>query len=112
MPSEQALTLYQSDDETLAVAITDDDTGDPVDLTGLSGSSITMTITGARGDGGGDTLAIGSGITLADADSGLITVEVPASLTASPGRRWYRIRVTSGGDTKTAAYGPLIVLAT
>jgi hypothetical protein len=114
MPVARDLKLYQGNQEIFTVTVTKDDDGLPQNLTGLV---VNVYLKAARETADLDAstvkLSTSTGeIVLTTPLSGLCTVTVPASALATAGRRWWRCDVIIGGQAKTAAFGPLLVVDT
>ncbi len=105
MPRERTLTLFQGNAETLALSLTNDDTGAALDLSTVSDIKLIVKATAGDTDASGTTLSLLTGeITIVSpATAGNATVAVPATLTATAGPRWYRVDCLPG--PKTAVYG-------
>ncbi len=75
----------------------------------LSGATVTAYIkpdaTVTDGASGTYTLTTGTGLTVVDSDQGIVSLDIPSGVTASPSWWWYRIRVTRDGRTETAVEG-------
>lgn len=103
------LKLIEGNPETLREAITDDDTGLPLNLTGkVINFYIKPSADTADTDLSVIKLSTGTGeITITDATGGICTVAVPAQ---AAGTLWRRLDVVTAGQPKTAVYGPVYVL--
>lgn len=111
MPTRRALTLNQSNDEDLAGVATDDDTGLPLDLTGVA---LEMFLKPAKETDDDDPAVVKlstatSEIIVVGAPAGTYTVAIPDGALAEAGIRWYRVDAVSGASRKTVVYGPLKV---
>lgn len=112
MPTRRELVLLQRNDETVRLAITQDDTGDPQDLTGVTVEVFIKP--NAETDDTDDAVTV-----LSTADSGIVidppaaegiaVLTVPAELTAVAGESWWRVDCVVGDSRKTAMYGPFVV---
>ncbi len=110
MATEQLLTLYQRNDETVTVTVTDADSGDPVDLSGAD--EITMYVKAAptTEDRDATTYTLSTGVTVTDGPGGVCTVAIPAADLANNWLKWWRLDVTADSATRTAAYGKLRII--
>ncbi len=86
--------------------------GSPVNLTGLT-LTVVLKPTAASPDVTGTTYTTSSGLTVTSAAGGAFTWAVPhADVKVSPpGSLWYRVDLTSAGETETALYGALSLAA-
>lgn len=105
------LKLLEANTETVRETVTDDDSGDPLDLTGkvieflikpndltADAADTVVTLSTATGE-----------ITVTDAAAGICEVEVPPQ---TPGTYWRRLDVINpSNDRKTAIYGALYVIS-
>lgn len=107
MPTEQALTLYENNDEKLNFTI-----GSNIDGFTLIGADIEVYLKASRTTPDDD-----AGVWLGTNDGGEVVIEdgttgyaqIPAAqVTTTKG--WYRVDVLSGGLRKTAAYGNVVVV--
>lgn len=103
------LTLVEGNTETVEETVTDDDTGQPFNLTGKTVEFyIKANATVPDTDPSVVKLSTATGeVTVTDAAGGVATVAVPAQ---AAGTAWHRLDVVSGGSRKTAVYGPLYVI--
>jgi hypothetical protein len=109
MGERRDLKLIEGNPETVRETITDDDTGLPLNLTGkVVNFYIKPSADTADADLSVTKLSTSTGeVTVSDAAGGVCTVAVPAQ---AAGTLWRRLDVVSGGQPKTAVYGPLYVL--
>lgn len=109
MPKQADLTLIEGNTETVEEAVTDDDTGQPLNLTGVTVEFYVKTDrTVPDTDPSVVKLSTATGeVTVTNAVGGVCTVAVPAQ---AAGTYWRRLDVVSGTDRKTAIYGPLYVI--
>jgi hypothetical protein len=116
MPSPRTLRLLQGNDQTLAIAVYADTTPPyttPQDLTGTTEVTLTFKASRETADVEGTTLTMTDGdITITDAAAGLMTCNVPASAVVIAGKRWHRLDAVRATETKTLAYGNLLVTDT
>ncbi len=107
------LTIVRSDDETLDILVTDEDTGAAVDLTS---ADITWMAKRRRNDADVDALitkAIGSGVTVTSAVGGVAEVAIAAADTdaITPGAYYWELQsVDAAGKTHTLAGGRIVIL--
>lgn len=110
MPTEitDPLELYERNDMTLAVTVTDANTGDPVDISAGTGRTLEMIIKGHADDldTDGTTLSTATGeITVTDGPNGKADVAVSSALLSPHGVRFVRLDVIdSSSNRKTAWY--------
>lgn len=111
MPTRRALTVSQGNDETLTGTATDSDTGDALDLTGVTLEMLLKASEEtADDDPGVTTLSTTTGeITVAEPLLGAFEVAIPDTALTEAGIRWYRVDAVSGTSRKTIVYGPLKV---
>lgn len=108
MPAKTDLTLIEGNVETVRHTITQDDTGTPLNLTGLTIEFyLKPDASVPDSDPSVTKLTNPADITITDAVNGVCEVVVPAQ---AAGIRWRRLDVIQGGSRRTAAYGPLIVV--
>jgi hypothetical protein len=101
------LEITRGDDETIAIAVTDQDTGAVVDLTG---STLRWMVKSLPGDADAAALLSktnGAGITLTNASQGLATIAVAATDTAAlaAGMYWWELQGRLAGLISTLASG-------
>ena len=111
MPSRRELVLLQRNDETVRLAITQDDTGDPQDLTGVTVEVFIKPNAETDDDDAAVTVLSTPTDIAIDPPStdGIAILTVPAEVTATAGESWWRADCVVAGDRKTAMYGPFIV---
>lgn len=109
MPVRADLTLIEGNTETVKETVLDDDTGQPLNLSGKTVEFyLKADATVPDTDPSVVKLSTSTGeVTITDAAGGVATVAVPAQ---SAGTSWRRLDVVSGGSRKTAIYGPLYVI--
>lgn len=113
MATQQALTLYESNDETILVTITTNvpSPGTPLDLTGVVVEAfVKVAAATADSDPGVWTGSTATGeVVITDAAAGEVEVNVPGSaITTTKG--WWRCDTVAAGKRKTASYGPLTIV--
>jgi hypothetical protein len=103
------LKLIEGNPETVRETITDDDTGAALNLTGkVINFYVKPSADTVDTDPAVTKLSTATGeITMTDAANGICTVAVPPQ---AAGTLWRRLDVVTGGQPKTAVYGPLYVL--
>jgi hypothetical protein len=107
--NEQRIIVPQNNDVTLTFNIVDPNDGNsPVDITG---ASITMYIKQTRFYADTDQTTYVIDGTVTNGPAGQCEVVVPGADNATACVIWYRLDVTSGGNTQTAQYGPYEVIA-
>ena len=111
MPSRRELVLLQRNDETVRLNITQDDTGDPQDLTGVTVEVFIKPNAETDDDDAAVTVLSTPDDIVIDPPStdGIAILTVPAEVTATAGESWWRADCVIAGDRKTAMYGPFIV---
>lgn len=104
------LTFIEGNPETVRETVTDDDTGNPLNLVGKTiNFYIKPSPDVADDDASVTKLSTSTGeITITDAAGGICAVAVPAQ--QPPGTFWHRLDVVAAGQPKTAVYGPLYIL--
>jgi hypothetical protein len=108
MPKRSDLKLFQRNTATVREAVTDDDTEQPVNLTGKT-IEFLIKATDTTPDASAVILSTATGeVVITDALGGICTVAVPAQ---QPGEYWRRLDVVDGIDRKTAIYGPMHVIS-
>lgn len=110
MPTLMNLRLYQQNDETLKVAVTDD--VGPWDLSAVTSIVMVIKSRAATPDEDGETLEVGNGITVTDAEAGELEIDLDRVLLAAADNRWYRLDLTQASRVRTIAYGNLTVTDT
>lgn len=108
MATKADLTLIEGNPETIRETITDDDTGLPRNLTGLTIEFyVKPDATVPDTDPSVVKLSTATGeVTITDAANGVCQVAVPAQ---AAGTFWRRLDVIASGQRKTAIYGPMYV---
>jgi hypothetical protein len=107
MAKRTDLKLLQRNTPKIREVVTDDDTGNPVDLTGKT-VEFYIKATDTTNDTDAVVLSTATtGVTITDALAGICEVDLPAQ---QPGEYWRRLDVVDGSDRKTAIYGPLHVI--
>jgi hypothetical protein len=112
VPTRRELVLLQRNDETVRLNITQDDTGDPQDLTGVTVEVfIKPNAETADDDDAVTVLSTATSAIVIDppGSDGIAILTVPAEVTATAGESWWRADCVVAGDRKTAMYGPFIV---
>lgn len=112
MPSRRQLVLLQRNNEKVRLDITEEDTGDPQDLTGVTVEVfIKPNAETADDDDAATVLSTATGdITIQPPSTdGIALLTVPADLTTTAGESWWRADCIVDGFRKTAMYGPFIV---
>lgn len=109
MPTRRALTVNQSNDETLTGQATETDFGTPLDLTGVTLEMLLKASEATPDDDPGVTTlsTTGGEITITDAELGTFEVTIPDTALTEAGIRWYRVDAVAGTSRKTIVYGPL-----
>lgn len=107
MPTEQALTLYEGNDEKLNFAITSNIEGFTLIGTSIEAFVKASAATPDNDAGVWKGTTTGGEVVIDDASNGYASVPASAVTTT---KGWYRIDVISGGLRKTAAYGRLTVV--
>lgn len=109
--AELPLSLIESNDEIVYVAVTED--GQPYDLTG---TIVRMYIkpkpqTADTNTNRVSVLGTDTGeLVFTDETNGLLTAFVPRSALTNAGFNWYRFDVHKGGTIRTASYGVLNII--
>jgi hypothetical protein len=106
------ISVKRGDNETLDLVVTDTDTGDPLDLTGVS---LWLTVKVQVNDP--DSLAViqktvGSGITITDAAAGEASVSISPADTAPFPSSWegvYDVQLKSAGSVRTVVSGAFTI---
>ena len=110
MPTRRALTADQNNDMEYAGTAINDDTREPLDLTGVT---LEMLLKPSEQTADDDpsvvTLSTGDGITVDAPLTGAYSVTVPDTALTEAGIRWYRVDAIAGTSRKTIVYGPLKV---
>ncbi len=107
------LTIVRSDDETLDILVTDQDTGAAINLTG---ATLKWMAKRRRNDADVDALiskAIGTGITVTNAAGGVAEVAITAANTNAivPGAYYWELQsVDAAAKTHTLAGGRIVIL--
>lgn len=106
-----SLRLLQSNDETLH-AVVYLDTRPPRttrrDISDITAITLLIKASPQTPDADATTLTLAGGhITVTDAERGELTIEVPASVLAVAGERWFRLDLAAGARTRTVAAGYL-----
>jgi hypothetical protein len=112
VPTRRELVLLQRNDENVRLNITQDDTGDPQDLTGVTVEVfIKPNAETADDDDAVTVLSTATSDIVVDppGSDGIAILTVPAEVTATAGESWWRADCVVSGDRKTAMYGPFIV---
>jgi len=104
----QNLTVIENNDVSLAFTITY--AGAAVNLGGYT-LTVTLKQSAGKPDSTGTTFTTSSGLTITNAAAGQFTWLIPHTNLAQPGQFWYRVDLASGGDTSTAMYGIVTVMA-
>jgi hypothetical protein len=110
MAKRCVLDLLQRNDEDVQLAITEADTGDPQNLTGVIVEAYFKT-SAEIDDDTATVLSTASGeiVVQAPATAGIALMAVPQALVTNAGGSWWRTDVVAAGKRKTAMYGPFIV---
>lgn len=111
MPTRRALTVGQNNDEALSGTAVDEDTGLPLDLTGVT-LEMYLKASAATADTDPAVTKLStatSGITITNAAQGIYAVAIPDTALTAAGIRWYRVDAIAGSSRKTIVYGPLKV---
>lgn len=109
MPTRRALTADQNNDMTYVGTASNEDTGLPLNLAGVT-LEMVLKASEETDDADGTTLSTTTGeITVTDAAQGAYSVAVPDSALTQAGIRWYRVDAIAGTSRKTIVYGPLKV---
>lgn len=113
MATQQALTLYEANDENVTVAVTTNDpvTGTVLDLTGATVEAFLKVAASTPDNDAGvwkGSTATGE-ITLTDAVNGLLEIAIPGSAVTTT-KGWWRCDVVVSSRRKTAAYGQVTVV--
>lgn len=105
MPDIVNLTLTEDDDGSATFQITSG--GSALDVTSADVFAIIKASPQVEDDAssGVYTLTEGDGVTIVNATTGTVRLDFPDAVTESPGVWFYKIRVTSAGDTLTAIWG-------
>lgn len=107
------LTIVRGDDETLDILVTDQDTGDPVDL---ASAELTWMTKRRRNDVDADALivkTIGAGITVTNEPGGAAEVVITSADTDAivPGAYWWELQsVDATNRVATLAGGRIVIL--
>ena len=111
MPTRIDLTLYEGNDEEVAVTVTTDD-GAPYDL-----SSVTLEMVIKPSAGTPDTAegvyrlsTVTGEIVVDNAAAGAATVTIDRSILSEPGTRAWRLDAVAPGTRRTIMYGPLHII--
>lgn len=107
MPTLQAVTLYENNDEKLNFVVTSNVPG--FTLVGTT-IEVFLKVSAATADNDAGVWkgsTVGGTVVIDDGDSGYAMIPA-ASVTTTKG--WYRVDVISGGLRKTAAYGGVTVV--
>lgn len=112
MPDFVNLTLTEDDNESASFRIIDN-SGGALGLTSADVFAVVKASQAVEDDAttGVFTLTEWDGVTIDDPAAGLITLDFPSAVTASPSVWFYKIRVTRGSPpaTKTAIEGWLSI---
>lgn len=106
------LTITRGDDTTLDIAVVDEDTGEPVDITG---ADLRFWVKRSREDDDDDALLKrqtgGSGIGIPVGTDGLASVTIPSTLSddLEPGVYWWELEGVLTDSVKTLAGGRIRV---
>ncbi|TQN26080.1 hypothetical protein FHX37_4618 [Haloactinospora alba] len=112
MATVQDLTLYEGNDETVSLAVTDADEQSAYDLTDAELDMI-LKPNADTADDADETIVLSTRtgeITVTDAPAGLATATVNRPHLAESGRRAWRLDVIRPGTRRTAVYGTLHVV--
>lgn len=105
-PFWQSLEIFVLRDTDLTLTLTDPNTGQPYNLTGLTvnfwrkKSRFVADLTGKQ-----------YACTVSSPLSGIATVTLPGADSPIPVQQWYRVDLVSNTETKAVKFGPLIVFA-
>ena len=113
MPIRRPLTWFQGQAEDYTLAIVDEVTGLPQDLTDVTSIAMYIKATAETPDDDEDVIVLSTannGITITNAEAGLCAISAASSATEIAGIRWYRILAEPG--PKLVLYGPLTVVDT
>lgn len=99
MLSETALEWLQNNPATAHLTITDDDTGNPVDLDAIDDIAMYLKAAPETDDADATVLTLAEGITVTNGPAGKATITAPAEVTRSAGLRWYRVDLLPGPIT-------------
>jgi hypothetical protein len=110
MPTRRALTVNQSNDETLTGTVLDEQ-GAPLNLTGVTLEMLLKPSEATPDDDASVTVlsTTGGGITVNAPLTGAYSVAIPDTALTEAGIRWYRVDAVQGTSRKTIVYGPLKV---
>ena len=104
MAATVTVNLLEGDDASKTFQITS--AGSPLNLTGVTVTALVKASTSVEDDAAGVyNLTEGDGITIVDAATGKVRLTYPDAIVASPSAWYYKIKVTSSGDTQTAIHG-------
>jgi hypothetical protein len=111
MPTRRELVLLQRNNETVRLDITQDDTGTPQDLTGVTVEVYVKPNAETDDTDDAVTLLSTPGDIVIDppGTDGIAILTIPAEVTAAAGESWWRADCIVGTSRKTAMYGPFIV---
>ena len=115
MTTTQSVVLGKNNDETLQVTITQHDSIPTDAVLNITGMQLDFYIktsqTTADSDPATVHLATGTGeITLTNPTQGVAQVFIAKTHLQTAGNLWYRLDVTTGGQTKTAGRGTLEIV--
>lgn len=113
MPIRRPLTWYQGQSEDYILAVEDEGTGLPQDLTDVTSIAMYIKATAETADDAEGVIVLSTGnggITITNIEGGLCAIGAASSATETAGIRWYRILAEPG--PKLVMYGPLTVVDT
>lgn len=112
MATYQELTLYELNDETISLALSEPDDQQPHDLTGADLELIVKSSVDQE-DSDPETLVVDTqsgAIVVDDAAAGLATATIQRGELTTPGELVWRLDVVRSGTRRTAVYGVLRVV--
>lgn len=111
METGQNFTIYRGSSLTLRFTLTDDETGDPLNLTG---SDISWQLLNERSSSTPEILyTVGDGVTVVDANSGIVSVTIASADSQTLGIKTYyhSLWVHTGSTCTAASEGTATVLS-
>lgn len=113
MPTQiTSLQLFEGNDETLKLTVTNESDGSATDLTGKDLEVVIKKSASADDTQGATYSTTGGAITITNAGGGQATCQTDAA-DLTPDKKWLRVDVIdSAGLRKTSAYGQISVVNT
>src|SRR5688572_9905624 len=99
MPKRRPLTWFQGQAESYILAVEDEDTGLPQDLTDVTSIAMYIRPTAETEDDDEDTVVLSTDngkIVITNEEAGLCSIAAADTVTETAGIRWYRILAEPG----------------